>query len=128
MPPAPPGNKRSDRRHLRLAIDVPGELRGRASWPVEVVDLSIGGCLVRGGVQLKAGAILDLRFALGPSAFAAKVRVKEVFVDGESASSAPAPYLLGLEFLRLSAGDQHRLRQFLETETRRRRSAPATPA
>jgi c-di-GMP-binding flagellar brake protein YcgR len=127
-PASPESVKRSDRRFLRLATQIPGELKGRTTWAVEVVDLSLGGCLVRCPARVDAGTILDLRFGLGAEAFAAKVRVKEVSVDGAATSPESSRYLVGLEYLRLAASDQDLLRHFLESESRRRRSAPASPA
>ena len=125
-PLAPEGVRRNDRRFVRLKTAIPAELRGRTTFNGEVADLSLGGCLVRSPVGPDEGVILDLRFTLGVEAFAAKVRVKEVSVDGSARDSGH--FLLGLEFLRLRASDQDLLRHFLATETRRRRGASAPPA
>lgn len=122
--PQDPGRKRktTDRRFARLHTALPGTLEGRAEHRVEVLDVSLGGCLVRGEARPEPGSIFDLRFDLGVEAFKAKVRVREASVDGEVAE--PVRYLVGLEFVRLSASDQDLLRQFLESEGRRRRSGP----
>jgi hypothetical protein len=119
--------KVADRRSRRLALRLPGTLRGRASWPVDVLDLSLGGCLVRGGARPEPGAILDLQFSLGVEAFSPKVRVREVSLDGATAEGGDARYLMGLEFLRLSASDHDLLLQYLEVEGRRRGSGKAPP-
>jgi hypothetical protein len=126
--PQDPGQKRRSggRRFVRLATSLPGVLGGRKDRPIEVLDLSLGGCLVRCESRPEPGAILDVRFGLGPEAFRAKTRVREASVDGEAA--AGTRYLVGLEFLRLSASDQDLLREFLEGQSRRRRSGPRPPA
>src|SRR6185295_12263019 len=122
--PPDPGKKRKplDRRFARLHIALPGTLEGRTTHPIEVLDLSLGGCLVRSEARPEPGTILDVRFGLGAEAFKAKTRVREASVDGEV--TEPVRYLVGLEFVRLSASDQDLLRQFLESEGRRRRSGP----
>lgn len=122
--PRDPGRKRKagDRRFVRLHTALPGVLVGRTEHPIDVLDLSLGGCLVRCEARPEPGAIVDVRFGLGAEAFKAKTRVREASVDGEVES--PVRYLVGLEFVRLSASDQDLLRQFLESEGRRRRSGP----
>ena len=122
--PRDPGQKRKaiDRRFARLHIALPGILEGRTEHPIEVLDVSLGGCLVRSEAHPEPGAIVDVRFDLGAEIFKAKTRVREASVDGEAGE--PARYLVGLEFVRLSASDQDLLRQFLESEGRRRRSGP----
>ena len=122
--PQDPGQKRktTDRRFTRLHIALPGILEGRTELPIEVLDVSLGGCLVRGQARPEPGAIVDVRFDLGAEVFKAKTRVREASVDGEVAE--PVRYLVGLEFVGLKASDQDLLRQFLVSEGRRRRSGP----
>jgi c-di-GMP-binding flagellar brake protein YcgR len=119
----PSGRRRgADRRFIRLATSLPGILAGRTEHPIEVIDLSLGGCLVRSAACPEPGAIVDLRFSLGAEAFRATSRVREASIDGAAGEGMEAPrYLVGLEFLRLSASDQDLLRQFLASESRRRR-------
>ena len=122
--PQDPGQKRktADRRFTRLHIALPGILEGRTEHPIEVLDVSLGGCLVRCQARPEPGAIVDVRFDLGAEVFKAKTRVREASVDGEVAE--PVRYLVGLEFVGLKASHQDLLRQFLESEGRRRRSGP----
>ena len=94
---------------------------------MSVLDLSLGGCLLRTRLRPEPGAILDLRCGLGAETFRAKVRVREASVDGEASAEDPC-YLVGLEFVRLAASDQDLLREFLESESRRRRGGPRPPA
>jgi hypothetical protein len=127
--PEDPGKKRksTDRRFARLATSLPGVLEGRTDQGVDVLDLSLGGCLLRSKLRPEPGAILDLRCGLGPETFRAKVRVKEASVDGE-AKTETLSYLVGLEFVRLAASDQDLLREFLESESRRRRGGTRPPS
>jgi PilZ domain len=120
-------HKSGDRRFTRLQTSLPGVLAGRKELEVDVLDVSLGGCLLRSKRRPEPGAILDLRCGLGPETFRAKVRVREASVDGEASGEA-ASYLVGLEFVRLAASDQDLLREFLESESRRRRGGPRPPA
>jgi len=131
MPTTPPPSGRSDlgttRRDPRLAVELAASLSGRRPRPVTVVDLSLHGCLVRCEKALDQGAILDLSLDVGGSPLAVKVRVAESSLDGGSLSGERR-HLSGLQFLSLPAADELRLRSYLESERRRRRSAHAPPA
>ena len=91
--PQDPGRKRKafDRRFARLHIAIPGTLEGRTEHKVEVLDLSLGGCLVRGLARPEPGSIVDVRFGLGAEAFKAKTRVREASVDGEVTEPVQLP-------------------------------------
>ena len=93
-----------------------------------MIDLSLRGCLIRGDAALDVGAIFDLALTLEGSLLAVKVRVAETSLDGDSLPDSQPRYLAGLQFLSLPAADELRLRSFLESESRRRRSADAPPA
>lgn len=126
-PPPQPGRKRRpDRRFTRLQTALPGVLEARVPHDIAVVDLSVGGCLVRAPQRPEPGTIVDLRCLLGAETFRAKTRVRETSLDGEAAEGAS--YLVGLEFLRLSASDQDLLREFLETQSRRRQGGARPPS
>jgi hypothetical protein len=116
------------RRGSRLATRLDGQLSGRRPHDVTVLDLSLNGCLVRCGAHLEPGAILDLTLSLDPETLTVKVRVADSSVDGSSLPDAVPGYLTGLEFLSVPAQQQGRLRQFLDAEERRRRSADAPPS
>jgi c-di-GMP-binding flagellar brake protein YcgR len=109
----------SRRRAPRLAVSLQATLRGRTPKEVVLVDLSLTGCLVRSQKPLDPGSIHDLELLLPETGLSAKARVTETSRDG----AATDLYLVGLEFVRLSARDAKSLREFLEVETRRR--APA---
>lgn len=114
------------RRWPRLPTSLPGALKGARPRAVTVLDLSARGCLARGPAALDAGAILDLEIALPRGAWSAKVRVSSCALDGLVAPAERPRYLLGLEFLGLSAQDADVLRRFLQEEQRRRSAdAPA---
>lgn len=114
------------RRAPRLPIDLPGALKGARPRAVAVLDLSATGCLTRGPAAFEQGAILDLEVALPGGAWCSKVRVSSCALDGTAAASEGPRYLVGLEFLGLSAQDADVLRRFLAEEQRRRSAdAPA---
>jgi hypothetical protein len=115
------------RRAPRLPVHIEGSLAGRAAHPVDVVDLSLTGCLVRSLTALDAGAILDLALTLHADPFRAKVRVIESSLDGDGAPQSGQRYLAGLEFVALPAREEVRLRRFLDDERRRRIRAHPSP-
>jgi hypothetical protein len=114
----------SRRRSPRFPIQLQGSLVGRVERAVQIVDLSVTGCLVQCDTLLDQGAILDLRLPVGGE-IAAKVRVATAYLDGAAAAERQARFLAGLEFLGLPPRAEAGLRQFLEQERRRRRSADA---
>src|SRR5262249_4920378 len=116
------------RRAPRMAVALEASLCGRSPRSVTVVDLAVGGCLVRGDAAFDAGAILDLALPLGGAPLAVKVRVVETSLDGDSLPESQPRYFAGLKFMSLSAADEIRLRSFLRSEGRRRRSADSPPA
>jgi len=122
------GGETARRRAPRLAVAIEASLSGRAPHSVTVIDLSLRGCLIRGDAALDVGAIFDLALTLEGSLLAVKVRVAETSLDGDSLPESQPRYLAGLQFLSLPAADELRLRSFLESESRRRRSADAPPA
>ncbi len=112
------------RRAPRFPISLDGALVGRSRRDVTIVDLSLGGCLVRCDALLDHGAILDLLLQVPDEPLVAKVRVADAYMDGAAAASSALRFLAGLEFVGLPAGEQARLMRFLDQE-RRRRSADA---
>ena len=116
------------RRSPRLSVALDASLSGRVPRTVTVVDVSIGGCLVRGDAAIDHGAILDLTLPLAGSPLAVKVRVVETSLDGDSLPESQPRYFAGLQFLSLPPAAEMRLRSFIESEGRRRRSADPPPA
>jgi PilZ domain-containing protein len=114
------------RRSPRLPIELQGVLQGPRPRPVLLLDLSATGCLTRAPAALDPGAILDLEVALPGGPWSAKVRVSSCALDGTVAPAEGPRYLVGFEFLGLSAQDADLLRRFLAEEQRRRSAdAPA---
>lgn len=113
------------RRSPRLPVELPGELKGPRAREVRLLDLSATGCLTRAPSAFDAGAILDLEVALPGGPWSSKVRVSSCALDGAVASSEGPRYLVGLEFLGVSARQADVLRRFL-AEEQRRRSADAS--
>ena len=115
----------SGRRSPRLAIRLPGALKGRIPRDVELLDLSATGCLARAPAPLDRGAIFDLEVQMPSAPWAAKVKVTSCALDGATTPQDALRYLAGLEFLGLPAQEADALRRFLDEESRRRRSADA---
>jgi hypothetical protein len=95
---------------------------------VRVVDLSLRGCLLRTDSPLDEGAVVDLRLEMPDGALAAKARVAEASIDGDSLAEGGRRCLAGLEFLGLSAPDERRLLAFVGEAAKRRRGADPSPA
>ena len=119
---------RDERRDRRLPVDLPARLGGRLPRAVQVVDLSLVGCLARVEAPLAGGAVVDLDLELPDGPLRTKARVAEASVDGDSLCGPSRHFLVGFEFLALAAADELRLRSFVETEAKRRRGAHTPPA
>lgn len=105
-----------------MSVDLRATLAGRNPRPVQVLDLSLVGCLVRTGPALDPGAVVDVRIEMPDGPLRAKARVAEASVDGASLPEGLI-FLAGLEFLGLAARDEQRLRAFVEDASKRRRGA-----
>jgi c-di-GMP-binding flagellar brake protein YcgR len=112
----------SVRRAPRLVTRLPAILQGRHRFDVEVLDLSLRGCLARCPSCLDRGLVMDLTLAIPGETFAAKVRVATASRDGEADEVAGPSFLTGLEFLTLPPGGEQALQRFLDQERRRRRA------
>jgi hypothetical protein len=119
---------RDERRDRRLPVDLPAQIGGRVPRVVRVVDVSLVGCLARVEASLDNGAVVDLDLELPDGLLRTKARVAEASVDGHSLDGPSRHFLVGLEFLALSAADELRLRSFLEAQARRRRGAHTPPS
>jgi hypothetical protein len=106
-----------------VSVDLRATLTGRRPRFARVVDISALGCLLRTDLGLDPGAVVDVRIELPDGPLPAKARVAEASVDG--ASLPERLYLVGLEFLGAGAGDDQRLRAFVEKASKRRRGANA---
>jgi hypothetical protein len=115
-------NSRGVRRAPRLATRLLATLQGRNRFDVEVLDLSLSGCLARGPSWLDSGLVMDLTLAIPGETLAAKVRVAMTSRDGEANEVAGPCFLTGLEFLMLPPGGEQVLQRFLDQERRRRRA------
>jgi hypothetical protein len=112
----------SMRRAPRLATRLSAVLQGRSRYEVEILDLSLRGCLARCPVALDRGQVMDLTLTMSADPVAVKVRVADTSQDGESAAGTQPAFLTGLEFMMLAPDGEHLLRQFLNEEQRRRRA------
>jgi len=108
------------RRWPRIPVELRGELTGRASWNVSIQDLSLGGCLVQCDAALDRGSIVDVAVQLGSGqSVDVKGRIVHASLDGALLPRA-LRYLVGVEFLAVPVREEKVLRQFLESESRRR--------
>jgi hypothetical protein len=116
------GRSRGDslRRVPRLPIRLLATLAARSQFEVEILDLSVRGCLVRSPVRFDRGQIMDFALTLEDQPLSAKVRVAETSCDGETREGASA-YLTGLEFLALPPPGDITLRHFLDQARRRQK-------
>jgi len=112
----------SVRRAARLETRLSAVLLGRDRLEVEVLDLSLRGCLARCRACLDRGLVMDLTLAIPGQAVAAKVRVAGTSRDGEAGDVAGPFFLTGLEFLTLPPGGEQVLQQFMEQERKRQRT------
>jgi PilZ domain len=106
------------RRWPRASVELRGDVTGRARWDVAVVDLSLGGCLIRCPVALDRGAIVDLQVSIDGRPLAVKGRVAHASLDGDSLPES-LRYLLGVEFMGVRIAEERELREFLDRELRR---------
>jgi hypothetical protein len=109
-------------------VDLPATLVGRRARAARVVDLSLGGCLLRTEASLDGGTVVDLRVELPDGTVRTKARVAEASIDGDSLPGPAKHFLAGLEFLALAAADELRLRAYLLAEAKRSRGAHTPPA
>jgi c-di-GMP-binding flagellar brake protein YcgR len=86
-------------------------LRGtaRAQVPAHLVDLSLGGALLRLSSSLEVGAIHD---------FVLQLDTESVWVQGEVKRCRPRPdgYEVGIEFIGIDPHDQSRLKTYLSRQ------------
>jgi len=121
------GSGREGRRGQRTPVDLTAVVGGRQKKSARALDLSLVGCLLRTPAPLARGSVLDLTLELPDGPLRTKGRVAEASIDGE-APPGPQSFLAGVEFLGLAAGDETRLRSFLDAEIKRRRVENSPPA
>jgi c-di-GMP-binding flagellar brake protein YcgR len=109
------------RRSPRLRTNLRGILNGRTRHEIEIVELSITGCLARSQKAFDTGRILDLELYLGDASLSTKVRIIETCVNGDAGGDRPTSYLVGLSFLTIPSMSEYRLRLFIDKEKRRLR-------
>ncbi len=103
----------------RLATHLAGSLTGKRRVDVQVLDLSLTGCLVRCPASLDRGLIMDLTLQIEGGEFSAKVQVADSSQDGQAGSEGVL-YLVGLAFLALPLEGEHLLRRFFQQERSKR--------
>jgi hypothetical protein len=107
------------RRSRRTRTRLSGVLIGRTRQEVEVLDLSVTGCLVRCRTPFDPGMVLDLEIRIGAECLRSKARIVETSVDGESLGRHTKRHLIGLSFLATPSADEYVLRRFLRDQQSR---------
>jgi len=112
------------RRAPRLSTRLKGRLLGRTALDVEIIDLSLSGCLMRCETRFDRGMFLDLELTLGDEALESKARVVDCSSDGEVGPGAGPLYLVGLTFVTFPPNGEYRLRRFLDDQKKRQDRTP----
>ena len=81
-------------------------------WEGSVVDLSVGGMLLRIRRALTLGSLYFVKLLLRQRAMVVEARVVHV-------QTSAGDYLTGMEFVRLSSEDRETLRGFTESKAKR---------
>jgi hypothetical protein len=104
-------SKAERRRHPRVRLD--GRVGGQAtvSTPFKVVALSEEGAAIEMGIPLAIGARCELQLNLE-----AVVDVRTSVLNVKAPEQPGAPYVLGVQFQALPAGDRALLEAFLRRE------------
>jgi c-di-GMP-binding flagellar brake protein YcgR len=82
-------------------------------WEASVLDMSLGGMLLRIKRVLTLGSSYFVKLLLQQRTMVVEARVVRV-------QSAAGDYLAGMEFLRLSSEDRETLRGFTESKTQKK--------
>lgn len=106
------------RRFPRIRVGLDGRVTAHTDWPVGIVDLSLGGCLLQCPSALDGGVIIDIKINIPGQSLALKGRVVHSSLDGMSLDTHR--YLVGLEFMTLPAREEQDLRLYLDAVGRRR--------
>jgi hypothetical protein len=101
------------RRTRREAIAAESWLSLPSTWPVRLLDLSLGGLAFSSPFNLDPGRTAALRTTLGREAFSGQIRVCWSH-RRESAHAGESPYDIGAAFLPLEMGSRRALELFLK--------------
>jgi PilZ domain len=83
-----------------------------ATWPVQLLDVSMGGLAFASPYRLDIGRTASVRATLGRDAFNGQIRVCWSR-PRSTTGSIPTPFEIGAVFLQLEEGSRHALETFL---------------
>ena len=101
------------RRSQRAAVGPRSWLAVPSTWPVQLLDLSIGGLAFTSPYGLEIGRTASVRATLGRDAFNGQIRVCWSRPRGASISIRP-PFEIGAVFLPLDESSRRALESFLK--------------
>jgi hypothetical protein len=101
------------RRSLRATVDSASWLAVPSTWPVQLLDLSLGGLAFSSPYELEVGRTASVRATLGREPFSGQIRVCWSRPRG-AVSSVRTPFEIGAVFLSLEEGSRRALESFLK--------------
>lgn len=101
------------RRAPRAAVGPRSWLQAPATWPVQLLDMSLGGVAFSSPYRLDVGRTLAVRATLGRQAFSGHLRVRWSRPHG-TGGAVKAPFEIGAAFLPLDEGSRRALEAFLK--------------
>jgi hypothetical protein len=85
-----------------------------ATWPIQLLDLSVGGVAFTSPHAIEVAKSASLRATLGPEALNCQIRVCWSRVRHETAPGKSPQYEIGAVFLPLDDGSRRALETFLK--------------
>jgi hypothetical protein len=104
------------RRSQRAAVGPRSWLAVPSTWPVQLLDLSLGGLAFSSPYGLEIGRTASVRATLGRDAFNGQIRVCWSRPRGAVSSIRP-PFEIGAVFLPLDESSRRALELFLKLST-----------
>jgi hypothetical protein len=104
------------RRSQRATVGPRSWLAVPSTWPVQLLDLSLGGLAFSSPYGLEIGRTASVRATLGRDAFNGQIRVCWSRPRGASSSIRP-PFEIGAVFLPLDESSRRALELFLKLST-----------
>ena len=101
------------RRSQRATVGARSWLAVPSTWPVQLLDLSIGGLAFSSPYGLEIGRTASVRATLGRDAFNGQIRVCWSRPRGSGSSIRP-PFEIGAVFLPLDESSRRALETFLK--------------
>lgn len=101
------------RRSLRATVDSMSWLAVPSTWPVQLLDLSLGGLAFSSPYELDVGRTASVRATLGREPFIGQIRICWSRPRG-AVTSVRTPFEIGAVFLPLEESSRRALETFLK--------------